>query len=65
MLSNLPAVNIVHDLLCMRRTMSDNEIFFNPRYEVILEYPFYDLMEKIGGNKFMNIGAWKIVRERL
>jgi hypothetical protein len=65
MLSNLPAVNIVHDLLCMCRTMSDDEIFFNPRYEVILEYPFYNLMEKIGGNKFMNIGAWKIVGERL
>jgi hypothetical protein len=45
--------------------VSDGKIFFNPRYEVILEYSFYDLMEKIRGDELVNIGAWKIVGERL
>jgi len=45
--------------------MSNEEIFSNPSYKMILEGPFDDLMEEIWGNEFVYIGSWKVVGEGL
>jgi hypothetical protein len=45
--------------------MSCNKVILDPLYEVVLEDTFNQLVEQVRGEKFMNIGARKIMSKRL
>jgi hypothetical protein len=45
--------------------MDDLEILTHPLHEMILECSFDHLVEKIGRQEFVDIGAWKMCREWL
>ena len=41
------------------------EEILNPGDEVVLECTLDDLVEKVGGEEFIYVGAWKVCREGL
>ena len=45
--------------------MRDFEVFFNPRYEMILACSLNGLVEEVWGEEFVNICSWEVSRKRL
>jgi hypothetical protein len=64
-LANKPMINIIHNFIGARWAMGVNQVFFHPGNQVILKCTFDHLVEKVGCNKFMNIGSWKVIRKGL
>ena len=62
---NAPTVNLVHDLICSRFAVLQNEILANPLDKVVFEATLDDLVQKVTGQEFVDIGVREVVRERL
>lgn len=45
--------------------MLEFQVLAHPRYEMILERAFNDLMKKVGGDKFVYVGTREIIGKRL
>lgn len=45
--------------------MLDLEIIAHPRYQMILEGAFNYLMQEIGRDKLVDVGAGEVIRKRL
>ena len=45
--------------------MRDFEVFFNPRYEMILVCSLNCLVEEVWGEEFVNICSWEVSRKWL
>jgi len=45
--------------------MNFDEIFLHPFNDVVLERPFNNLMQDVGGQKLVNVGPGKICSEWL
>ncbi len=45
--------------------MLDGEVFSHQGHKVVLECSFDDLMQQVQGDKFVDVGAQKIVCKRL
>ena len=60
-------VNIVKNPvdLCLVIFVDMEKKLFDPGYQVVLEGSFYNLMKQVRGKKFMYVGPWKLIRERL
>lgn len=61
----LPAVDVILDLFCLSRSILQFKVLVDPSNEVIVEAPFDELMEKIGGEETVDVCAREIVCERL
>lgn len=62
---NIPLINIVKNFPRLLITMFVDKVLLNPCDDVILERPFDQLVEDIGGNEFINIGTRKVLRKWL
>jgi hypothetical protein len=60
----VPPINVVHYLTSIS-TISVLNVVLDPSHQMVLKGAFDNLMEKVGGEKFMNISTWKIRSERL
>jgi hypothetical protein len=60
-----PSVYIIQDLIRPCFSICQAEIALNPGNEMVLKGAFDDLMEEVGGEKFMYVCTGKVVRERL
>lgn len=60
-----PPINFIKVLLPRSFTVDLLDVLADPRNEMILESAFDYLMEEIGGDELINIGAREIVSERL
>jgi hypothetical protein len=58
-------IYVVKYLFCSGFTIFCNEVLFDPHNEVVLEGTFNQLMENIGGQKFVNVCSQKIICEWL
>lgn len=63
--ANVPSIDFIKNTLGLRGPMDYLQVILNPLNEVILECTLDDLMEKVGGEKFMNVCAWEPHHERL
>lgn len=61
----LPAIYVVNDDLGSCLTMLLNEIFVDPCYDMVFESALDHLVEEIWREELMDVGARKIVSERL
>lgn len=41
------------------------QVVINPCDKVIFECPLDQLMKKVGCDELVNVGSWKVIRERL
>jgi hypothetical protein len=41
------------------------QVFADPRHKMVLEGPLDDLMQEVGGQELVNVGARKVPGERL
>lgn len=61
----LPSIDLIEDHRGFRGTVYRLEEILNPLDEVVLECAFDDLVEEVGGQKFMDIRLWVFHHERL
>jgi hypothetical protein len=57
---DLPTINICMNLCCHILAMIGCHIFHDPGDEVVFECALYYLVEKVGCQKLMYVGAWKV-----
>lgn len=55
------AVNVIQDAGSVRARVVLLDVGFDPRYKVVFECSFDDLVQDVGGKKFVNICAWKVL----
>jgi hypothetical protein len=60
MQDNIPSVNVIENLVCFFFAISQNNIILDPCHQMVLEDPFDELVQDIGGDQFMDVGSWKI-----
>lgn len=60
-----PLIYVIKYLFRLGFTIFCNKILSDPRHEVVLEGSFDQLMEKIGGQEFMDICSRKMICEWL
>lgn len=58
-------INVVHDFLCMCRTMRSDKVLLDPGNKVIFERTLNHLVEKIGRKELMNVRLGEVIGERL
>jgi hypothetical protein len=58
-------VNIFNDLHSHRLAMSYVQVVSHPSHKVIFEGSFDKLVQKVRCKKFVNVGSWKSMSERL
>ena len=63
--NHLPLINICNDLTGMLLSMLKLQILIDPGDQVVLERSLNQLMEKIWGDKFMDVSAGKVHSKRL
>ena len=61
----LPMINIFNDFISPSFTVRDVQIVLDPSYYVVLECSLDKLVQEIGGEKLVDVGAGKIMSERL
>lgn len=62
---DVPPVNFVENGIRFRLSMCAFKVIAHPINEVVLEHALYQLVEKIWCDQLVNVGARKVICERL
>jgi len=61
MVNDSPPINVIEDSVCFCFAIFNLEILADPSYEMVLKNSFYDLVEEIRRQHFVDIGVRKII----